>query len=714
MGNPNAATADGSSQGVSAPAHSVTEDNSDIDEDDDEFTGEHKNENAIHELNMNVDRVVGPVTPKRSGAVEDYGAPDVIRRGILSAQDVQELFEFYFCSVHSWTMMLDLNDDRDAMVVRDRSPLLFHTILLVSSAYSSPFPSQLHTTLTTFLNAIIAPQILSPQPHELTSDFLRALDLLLIYKPTQFAARRAEGKDDTDAVRLSKINDLASWMIQGIMARTVERLELPSVLGKFSRAYSSSSSGTAIPKEIIHDLRLYYWILSNDVHGNVQNGKRNNLDGHTALATTRLFSSLQLQPGDIRLAASVEMFEIARPIMRSFTYERSKKVAKADMERFTAGAAAWEEYWRPILLRQLPIDPLAMTVFCPFLWFITLTFNASSLVSWKTNRQYASDSSGEEPRPTRRLRNDGARGLTDYELECLTRSVSAAEALIFTLSEESRVPGAWRSVQWGEAERADGWRRLTLDDTIVDFSRWAMDALFINMSFALIFLCKLANEGLLHPNLILVRHPELQQPWKYTQKLPRLLELGASFLDAIALNPHHPAKQQAQVLRALLDAGVKGVVLTPPAGPRNAGTVMSPSSVSPSSYVHQQPQPQQQQQQQQQQQGGQGSGGGPVSSLGSSQAGKPVWQPNQIAGHLDPSSMPQRPMYGQQGHLGSLTSVPLMAEPQLPRTTALDNVLSTFDFGDQQAFWEWGNGPGLGTVDWNMLSQPGPGNMGGR
>lgn len=151
------------------------------------------------------------------------------------------------------------------MGVRSRSPLLFHTILALSTSYSTPFPSQLHTTLVTFVNNIIAPQILSPQPHELTTDFLRAMDLLNIYKMTQFATRRAEGLDIAEATRASKINGLASWMMQGILARTAERLELASVVGKFSRAYSASAQGTPIPHDIIRDLRLYYWLLSNDV-----------------------------------------------------------------------------------------------------------------------------------------------------------------------------------------------------------------------------------------------------------------------------------------------------------------------------------------------------------------------------------------------------------------------------------------------------------------
>lgn len=164
----------------------------------------------------------------------------------------------FFASLHPWIMMLSLDDDRDAMAVRDKSPLLFHTILLLSTAYSTPFPSQLHLTLVTFLNNILAPQLLNPQPHELTTDFLRALDLLNIYKPVQFGARRAEGHDDTEAMRVSKVNGLASWMLQGILARTAERLELKETVSKFARAYSASASGAPVPKELLRDLRCAF------------------------------------------------------------------------------------------------------------------------------------------------------------------------------------------------------------------------------------------------------------------------------------------------------------------------------------------------------------------------------------------------------------------------------------------------------------------------
>ncbi|GAA5834674.1 hypothetical protein JCM11251_003628 [Rhodosporidiobolus azoricus] len=537
----------------------------------------------------------GPAPRMTQMDLQDYGAPDVLRRSVLSPEECQQLFDFFFVSLHPWIMMLSLDEDRNAMLVRQRSPLLFHTILLLTSAYSMPFPSQLHLTLVTFLNNILAPQLLNPQPHELNTDFLRAMDLCTLYKQVQFGARRAEGVDDAEAVRMTKVNGLASWMIQGIFSRTAERLELHTIVGKFARAYSASASGTPIPKELIRDLRLWFWLLSNDVHGNVQSGRRCNLEGAQALTVTRLFSSLNLQPYDVRLAASVEMFEVARPILRSYNYERTRRIPKPDLERFNQGMKTFEETWVPVLIKQLPVDNLAMSVVSPFAAFITLQFNATCYISYKSTRMFAGSSdSSDVGRPStgssegrnKRLRTDGVRGLNDWEMEGLKKCVGAAELLVFTLSEESRVPGAWRRVQWEEAERQDGWRKLVLDDQMVETTKWGMDAVTcIAYIFPLVFLSKLCNEGLITTNLTLLRTPTPQPPWQYTQKLPRLLELGAAFLDAIAPNPYHPAKSQAQVLRTLLDTGIRGRLPSPqnpnnppsPTGPTNAATVMSPS-----------------------------------------------------------------------------------------------------------------------------------------
>ncbi|KAM0752087.1 hypothetical protein T439DRAFT_324173 [Meredithblackwellia eburnea MCA 4105] len=696
-----------SSHSASQVARSISEDGSDdemmmLDQDGGSNSDQRESRARANPIMMINETVVGVVgKPPLIASELDYGSPDVLKRGVLTAEECQELFEFFFASIHPWVMMLSLDDDRDALGVRSRSSLLFHTILLLSTSYSTPFPSQLHTTLITFTNSILAPQILSPQPHELTTDFLRAIDLLNLYKPTQLSARRAEGLDDAEAMRCSKVNGLASWMLQGILGRTAERLELAGVLNKFSRAYSASSSGAPIPKQVVRDLRLYYWLLSNDVHGNVQSGRRCNMEGAAALTTTRLFSSLQLQPYDTRLAASVEMFEVARPILRSFSYERTRKIARADLERYNTGMKVWDEFWCPILIQQLAVDPLAMSVLCPFQWFITLTYNASAYTNWKQNRMYSSDSGGEtstnplataDVKPPRRVRADGVRGLSEWEYSGLQKCVQAAESLIFTLSEESRVRNAWRAVQWEEAERSDGWRKLVMDQSVVELARWGMDAITcINFVFPLVFLSRLVTDGVLTAELVLIRTPTAQPPWRITQKLPRLLELGSQFLDSIASSPVHPARAQAQLIRTILDAGLKGTSPSPGGQlPRHAQTVMSPLPVPQPSLF---PAPQNLQHQHQTQQSHQ----------------QPPQQPPQQpwrsgnANIIQSYPSPTDVLGGR-----APTGVPTTGMDQNGMDTALAAALDGFDplFGDSTAFWEWG-GPGMtpGGPDgtWNAL-----------
>lgn len=151
--------------------------------------------------------------------------------------------------------------------------------------------------------------------------------------------------------------------------------------------------------------------------------------------------------------------------------------------------ASWETYWLPILIEQLGVDPLAMSVLCPFAYFITLTFNAAAYVSWKQDRSYDNTSTsssnasptgsgggaGESSRPpNKRVRLEGPRGLNEWEFASLKRCVGAAESLIFTLSVESTLGALWRKVNWEEAEREDGWRSLVLDLRVVEMSSWGM------------------------------------------------------------------------------------------------------------------------------------------------------------------------------------------------------------------------------------------------
>lgn len=101
-------------------------------------------------------------------------------------------------------------------------------------------------------------------------------------------------------------------------------------------------------------------------------------------------------------------------------------------------------------------------------------------------------------------------------------------------------------------------------------------------SYSLIFLAKLANEGLLRSDLQLIpagSPPISLAPLASTDKLCRLLQVGADALDALAPNEHHPAIKQAAFLRRIRDAGISGRrgVLSAPGSPHLGPTARLPS-----------------------------------------------------------------------------------------------------------------------------------------
>jgi hypothetical protein len=150
-----------------------------------------------------------------------------------------------------------------------------------------------------------------------------------------------------------------------------------------------------------------------------------------------------------------ELYEVARPVLLMKAYERTRKIARVDLEKFNVMMKEWEEHYSPILVKALPTDPLATVLLTPMSLFVILSFNASVYTAW-----------------------DKVAELSTWEHECIEKSVRAAEAIIFGLSQESRTgahPGK-REVRWNEAERVGGWRKLVLDESIVESHRWAMDA----------------------------------------------------------------------------------------------------------------------------------------------------------------------------------------------------------------------------------------------
>jgi hypothetical protein len=48
--------------------------------------------NPLHQINMSIDEIVGQ-TPRGAPLGDDYGAPDALKRGVLTAEECQELFD---------------------------------------------------------------------------------------------------------------------------------------------------------------------------------------------------------------------------------------------------------------------------------------------------------------------------------------------------------------------------------------------------------------------------------------------------------------------------------------------------------------------------------------------------------------------------------------------------------------------------------------------
>lgn len=72
---------------------------------------------------------------------------------------------------------------------------------------------------------------------------------------------------------------------------------------------------------------------------------------------------------------------------------------------------------------------------------------------------------------------------------------------------------------------------------------------------------KLYHSDILTSSLDLLYSPTPQPAFLASAKLARLLELGADYLNAIAPSADHPAKQQATLVKSLLDAGILGTPL---------------------------------------------------------------------------------------------------------------------------------------------------------
>ncbi|GAA5835795.1 hypothetical protein JCM11251_007428 [Rhodosporidiobolus azoricus] len=511
---------------------------------------------------------------------------DVLGRGIMTLEECDQQFDFYFEHLQPWTCLLSTTLDRHPLVVRERSPLLFHAILLITLYYRPRSPGNiiLYRAVSSILDSILAPQILCPQPDQLSFDFVRAIHLLLMYKPLQWAALNARGVSDPAQIESSsKMNVRASWLLRLLVSRVSAFVGLPSIATTFAQAFANQNHAP-IPDPIISQTRLFLGCVFHESHGALQSGKAANFIPQDACKVTRLFAALRKQSSDVRLAASVELVATASNAL--LARKEDGVLEDEDLRRFDDELDAWTEYWAPLLAVQAQPgaeggqDHEAWSLFYPYASFTRLTVRGFAFNKWKAERK-------------ERARQRAAAGgfvsgaaaqhatLGAEERESIAKAVEVAEEIMcaVAISPEgaalrmgkggangASVQEVWRSVKGGQ---------LTPEPEVVKTLRWASDSLTCVMfSYPLIFLAKLANEGLLHSDLTVIppgTAPLPPSPMSPSDKLCRLFQLGADLLDAIAPNPNHPSVKQAAFLRKVWDAGISGrrSVTSAPSSPKN-------------------------------------------------------------------------------------------------------------------------------------------------
>ncbi|KAK4050151.1 hypothetical protein OIV83_003722 [Microbotryomycetes sp. JL201] len=493
--------------------------------------------------------------------------PDVLGRMLMTQQECEAEFEIYFKNLQPWTMMLSSTLDNRALQVRERSPLLFHVVLLLTVYYRPRTPENvnLYRIISSVVDAILAPQILCPQPDSLSPDFVRAIHLLLLYKPVQMTMFNARGLQDVSTIEhLSKMNVRASWILRLLTSRVSAFIGLPSAVTAFARAFANQHVAP-IPDQIVAEQRLYFACIFHESHGALQSGKPSNFVPHEALKTTRLFAKLKKQPEDVRLAASVELAAVAASVLSR--KQDNDLIDREDLQRFDLEMQEWSHFWLPVLAAERDSDPLAWTTTHPYAAFIRVVINGFAFTRWKTQKK---DMLAQGLAPLT---------LSDDERLSISMAIQAAESILLAISLEGKVFDRERGIvtSWDHVGPT-----LTADPTRVDRLRWSTDSIScVVFSYPLIFLAKIANEGLLGTDLELLspsKVPTPLSPMSPSDKLCRLLQLGADFLDAIAPSPFHPAVKQAAFLRRIRDAGISGrrSVISAPGSPR-AGAASAPS-----------------------------------------------------------------------------------------------------------------------------------------
>ncbi|GAA5891090.1 hypothetical protein JCM8208_003159 [Rhodotorula glutinis] len=483
--------------------------------------------------------------------------PDVLERGIMTLDECEAEFDVFFTHIQPWAALLSVALDRQPLAVRARSPLLFHAILLLALYYRPRTRANLarYCAVSSLVDALLAPQILCPQATDLSGgDFVRAVHLLLMYKPVQYARLEACGVTDASAVESSsKMNVAASWMLRLLVSRVSTFIGLPSIADSFAQAFANQQF-VPIADTLVSQERLYLDCVFRELTGALQSGKSANFTPQAACRTTRLFAHLARQPSDVRLAASVELVAAAAEAFAISGVPSSDTLRQFDVE-----LANWASYWRPRLTpARAPDDAVRWSVFYPYASFTRLVVRGFLLPAWRAKREAAAAAAAAASASGQVEGTAGVVTLGEEEREHVMHVVAVAEEMLLAMTIEGRslregVPGA--RVEWSSLGR-----QLVPDPAMCELCKWATDSLTCVMfAYPLIMLNQLAEEGLVLGDLSVIAlgaSPSQPKPMSADDKLCRLLALGAELLEAVAPNPVHPARGQAAFLRKVRQARI--------------------------------------------------------------------------------------------------------------------------------------------------------------
>ncbi|WVQ75228.1 hypothetical protein IAR50_004840 [Cryptococcus sp. DSM 104548] len=464
-----------------------------------------------------------------AAAFLDLPVPDAISRGILLLEDCQEAFDFYFDRIHPWTMILNSHEDGSAATVRERSPILFHTIILTVFYYRPMSTTSLvmYRAISTILYSLLGPLLLSSQPPPLFSDTLRAAHLLDLYRPIQYDNLWLTGETSPMAIQYrSKINPQGAWALRGLSSQIVQRMNLPLAGIELERALTA---GIIPHPSIIADVRLHLALAWHDIHGALSGGSLQHIVP-PSVGLCRLFAEKRFEKYDLRLAASAELSTLAIHIIRS------PSVSPGEVYEFNSKLEQWREYWQPQIKSNAYYDPYAWSTINMYGAFMSLLINAYAL---GRSRCWSSMES-----------------VTDDEVQYITQVKAGVQRLFLAVTEQKPDMGeGFVATRWGSTVSARVWEGSELDKDIVSTLQWCGDSVAAIMyPHALILLIRLHTSGLLFPDLITINPHTIPAPQASIpagSPIANLLTLGESVLGAIAPSPEHPVGVKANCVRRL-------------------------------------------------------------------------------------------------------------------------------------------------------------------